>query len=162
MARRGGEACSHVTVYIWAPSLRNKEIGHAMATRHLNPSQIYLNEFPINPAVEHSEKILPRWSLQQTIAHYKGRQPKVYTVLVPNLQLFAATAAEHRQRKYWDIIPHNDKNETNCSYSVYCALRAGGVKITTPVLIPYDLEVQIEGLKKVNNIYQNYKWHGFS
>jgi hypothetical protein len=74
MAKRQVATSAWIDVYIWTADLDKFEVGHAMAIAHRNPSKIYLNEFPSDPGIPKSLKASPM-NLQQTIAHYKGRQP---------------------------------------------------------------------------------------
>jgi hypothetical protein len=151
MAKKQAANSAWIDVYIWTADLDKFEVGHAMAIAHRNPSKIYLNEFPSDPGIPKSLKT-PLMNLQQTIAHYEGRQPSsIFTVLVPNYFRFNSVAANHRARKYWDSHPRGASDETNCSYAVHSALLAGGLEIGPIVYLPDQLAMQIKCLSRAKN-----------
>jgi hypothetical protein len=154
--RKGARNETWIDVHIWKPGLPDS-VGHAMACMHKNPHWIYCNAWPAG------EVDTPSLAVEQLCTNYQfllknyGRPADgVFTVAVPDIQKFYTVAANHRARRYWAAFPQFNKDMTNCSYAVACALKAGGVDVYKNVVAPLTLRTQILQLTMdKNRLYHN-------
>ncbi len=126
-------------------SINVASVGHALATHHAHPYNIYVNQWPGGEGgtLFGSRVLNVEDTYLGTCRQYKRKADIVYTVFVPNMFNLSAAARDHRTRKYWDSNPSNSNIETNCSYAVYDILRRGGVKIFGAPVSPLDLRSQL-------------------
>ncbi len=119
----------NVRVYVW--NAQGTSVGHVMVT-NANGTKSWLSQFPhqeggsITPyANNDNNRLNPRATFRE-----ENRAPDgVYVVTLPNSAGFRDAVRDQVFRSSWDWYPSNSSSETHCSYSAYCALRAGGLAL---------------------------------
>ena len=137
-----------VVAVVWGRRVLDKSVGHVFLGD--SDSNVYTSSFP-TPHGMHGVNTTKNWVNTQIA---EGRTPDgIYLISVPDDDAFDKAAKDERDKDSWDWYS-NEANETNCTVQAYKALKAGGVKLSTPWVAPWspnDFLDEMNDLSKQKN-----------
>jgi hypothetical protein len=100
----------------------------------------------------------------QTFGYERRPPTHQYVAFVPDYLDFNRVAEQQRYATYWDWMPNDPIDETQCSVAVYLSLQAGGISFqnngcyTGGTMLPstFDLYMKRESQSAANQVMQVY------
>ena len=143
-------ALRDVIVTIWDRSIQNGSPAGHVFVGEMNGTTI-LSQFP-SPSGIQGTNVTRDWF--DTLISEMKNPDVVYKVHVSDDAKFDQAVKDLRQRPDWFWNPRSDPNSTNCSAAAFSALRAGGVSVPEPWVLPVspdDLRSGMEQLIRKNS-----------
>ncbi len=132
-------------VVVWQRKASDGSVGHVVLSE--TNGDIITSSFP-DPHGLHGKNATKSWA--ETLVA-EGRNPSsIFIVYISDDKAFDATAAQERERKWWDWNPDQNEDETNCTAAAYRSLSSGGTDVPKPLLKPWSPDDFLDGMNKLN------------